>query len=153
MLPNCTPCEGQPGSDPESFCGFDINTNFYENTPITCKVVTYTFDITNTTVSPDGIERLGLLVNGQMPGPEISASWGDTVVVTVNNKMQTNGTSIHFHGIRQLNTNEMDGVPSITQCPIAPGSSMTYTWVAHNVSFVAPSKYLTNCTLTLYFHH
>jgi FtsP/CotA-like multicopper oxidase with cupredoxin domain len=25
-----------------------------------------------------------------------------------------------------------DGVPSITQCPIAPGDSMTYTWVAEN---------------------
>jgi FtsP/CotA-like multicopper oxidase with cupredoxin domain len=67
-----------------------------------------------------------------MPGPTIEASWGDTVVVTVNNKLQENGTSIHFHGVRQLNTNEMDGVPSITQCPIAPGSSMTYTWVATN---------------------
>jgi FtsP/CotA-like multicopper oxidase with cupredoxin domain len=73
-----------------------------------------------------------MLVNGQMPGPAIKASWGDTVVVKVNNKLQTNGTSIHFHGVRQLNNNMNDGVPSITQCPIAPGSSMTYTWVAEN---------------------
>jgi FtsP/CotA-like multicopper oxidase with cupredoxin domain len=73
-----------------------------------------------------------MLVNGQMPGPTIKASWGDTVVVKVNNKLQTNGTSIHFHGVRQLNNNMNDGVPSITQCPIAPGESMTYTWVADN---------------------
>ena len=73
-----------------------------------------------------------MLVNGEMPGPAIKASWGDTVVVKVNNLLQNNGTSIHFHGVRQLNNNMNDGVPSITQCPIAPGSSMTYTWRAEN---------------------
>jgi len=67
-----------------------------------------------------------------MPGPAIEANWGDTIVVTVNNKLTNNGTSIHFHGVRQNLTNEYDGVPSITQCPIAPGESMTYTWVATN---------------------
>ncbi|OCK98434.1 laccase-like multicopper oxidase [Cenococcum geophilum 1.58] len=128
----CIPCEGQPGVDPNNFCGFDINTDYYENVPKTCKTVTYTFDITNTTISPDGIERVALLVNGQMPGPAIEANWGDTIVVTVNNKLTNNGTSIHFHGIRQNLTSEYDGVPSITQCPIAPGESMTYTWVATN---------------------
>jgi FtsP/CotA-like multicopper oxidase with cupredoxin domain len=83
-------------------------------------------------MSPDGVERLVMVVNGQMPGPAINASWGDTIVVKVNNLLQNNGTSIHFHGVRQLNNNMNDGVPSITQCPIAPGSSMTYTWVAEN---------------------
>lgn len=32
--------------------------------------------------------------------------------------MENNGTSVHWHGIRQLNNNEMDGVPGVTQCPI-----------------------------------
>jgi FtsP/CotA-like multicopper oxidase with cupredoxin domain len=71
-------------------------------------------------------------VNGQLPGPTIEANWGDTVVVTVHNQMQNNGTSIHFHGLRQLNNSEYDGVPSVTQCPISPGQSMTYRWVASN---------------------
>lgn len=44
--------------------------------------------------------------------------------------MANNGTGIHFHGIRQNWTNPNDGVPSMTQCPIAPGSSQTYTWKA-----------------------
>lgn len=44
--------------------------------------------------------------------------------------MENNGTSIHFHGVRQNYTNQMDGVPSVTQCPIAPGDSFTYTWRA-----------------------
>lgn len=44
--------------------------------------------------------------------------------------MENNGTGIHFHGIRQNFTNQNDGVPSLTQCPIAPGGSYTYTWKA-----------------------
>jgi FtsP/CotA-like multicopper oxidase with cupredoxin domain len=72
-----------------------------------------------------------MVVNGGMPGPLIEANWGDTVVVKVTNNLSSpNGTSIHFHGVRQLNNAMNDGVPSITQCPIAPGSSMTYTWIA-----------------------
>jgi FtsP/CotA-like multicopper oxidase with cupredoxin domain len=53
-----------------------------------------------------------------------------SLVVHVSNSMSNNGTGIHFHGIRQNYTNQMDGVPSITQCPIAPGDSFTYTWRA-----------------------
>ena len=88
-----------------------------------------------------------LLVNGTFPGPTIIASkskrsyyigdlsdrdldWGDTVVVHLYNGLTANGTGLHFHGIRQNYTNPMDGVPSITQCPVAPGESITYTWRA-----------------------
>lgn len=100
--------------------------------PKTCRTVEYEWVVTNTTISPDGVPRLGLLVNGQMPGPKIEANWGDTIVVRIHNQMQNNGTAIHFHGTRQNYTNEMDGVPSITQCPIAPGESQTYTFKASN---------------------
>jgi FtsP/CotA-like multicopper oxidase with cupredoxin domain len=41
-----------------------------------------------------------------------------------------NGSSIHFHGIRQNYTNPNDGVVSITQCPTAPGKTTTYKWRA-----------------------
>jgi FtsP/CotA-like multicopper oxidase with cupredoxin domain len=44
--------------------------------------------------------------------------------------MQTNGSTIHFHGVRQNFTNPMDGVASITQCPIAPGKTYTQQWRA-----------------------
>jgi FtsP/CotA-like multicopper oxidase with cupredoxin domain len=128
--PDCIPCEGQDGSLP--YCGADVTTDNYQFTPKTCRTVYYNFDITNTTLAPDGIPRIVLTVNGSLPGPLLEANWGDTVVVTVNNKLQDNGTSIHFHGIRQLNNSEYDGVPAITQCPIAPGDSMTYRWVATN---------------------
>ena len=50
--------------------------------------------------------------------------------MNVKNSLQNNGTSIHFHGVRQLASCGSDGVPGITQCPIAPGQSFTYTFIA-----------------------
>ncbi|KAF6831824.1 extracellular dihydrogeodin oxidase laccase [Colletotrichum musicola] len=108
----------------------DLQTNSYEEAPHTGVIREYWFDITNTTLAPDGVERMVLAVNGSVPGPTIIADWGDTVVVHVKNSMQNNGTSLHFHGIRQNYTNEADGVASITQCPTAPGDSITYTFHA-----------------------
>ncbi|KAE9365617.1 multicopper oxidase [Stipitochalara longipes BDJ] len=109
---------------------YDTSTNYYTTVPDTGVTREYWFDVQNGTASPDGIERVVLTVNGTVPGPTIIADWGDTVVVHVSNSMANNGTGIHFHGIRQNYTNQMDGVPSITQCPIAPGDSFTYTWRA-----------------------
>ncbi|KAL1639188.1 hypothetical protein SLS58_008156 [Diplodia intermedia] len=123
-------CTGNTASDRSTWCEYDLQTDWYSEVPDTGVTVEYWFDVTNTTVSPDGIERMALTVNGSVPGPTIEANWGDTVVVHVINSMQNNGTGIHWHGIRQNWTNWMDGVPSITQCPIAPGESMTYTWRA-----------------------
>jgi FtsP/CotA-like multicopper oxidase with cupredoxin domain len=41
---------------------------------------------------------------------------GDTIRVTIRNMMQHNGTSIHWHGLRQLNSVSQDGVNGITEC-------------------------------------
>ncbi|KAJ6023770.1 extracellular dihydrogeodin oxidase/laccase [Penicillium herquei] len=110
--------------------GFDISTNYYEKVPDTGVVREYWFNVENTTAAPDGVEMPVQLINGSFPGPTIIADWGDTVVIHVTNALQNNGTGLHFHGIRQNFTNQMDGVPSITQCPIAPGDSYTYRWRA-----------------------
>lgn len=39
--------------------------------------------------------------------------------VHVENKLSLNGTGIHFHGLHQKGTFQDDGVPAITQCPLA----------------------------------
>lgn len=114
----CVPCKDQPGDDPEKFCGYTVEDNNYDVVPNTCRTVEYDLYITNTTIAPNGVPRQALLVNGQMPGPLIEANWGDTVIVHVHNQMTNNGTSMHWHGIRQHYTNEMDGVNSITQCAV-----------------------------------
>ncbi|KAI9641845.1 hypothetical protein NHQ30_009712 [Ciborinia camelliae] len=110
--------------------GFDISTNYYDKVPDTGNTVEIWLELVNTTAALDGVERVVLTVNGTFPGPTIIANWGDTVIVHLYNGLQNNGTGLHFHGIRQNYTNMMDGVPSVTQCPTAPGESITYTWRA-----------------------
>jgi FtsP/CotA-like multicopper oxidase with cupredoxin domain len=56
--------------------------------------------------------------------------WGDTISVTVKNSLPNNGTGVHWHGIRMLNNCPNDGVPGITECPLAPGDTKTYTFKA-----------------------
>ncbi|RKF73755.1 Laccase-1 [Golovinomyces cichoracearum] len=109
---------------------FGLGTDYYEETPETGVIREYWFQIENKTMALDGVERVVLSVNGTVPGPTIIADWGDTVIVHVTNMLTDNGTSIHFHGVRQFRTNYMDGPSSITQCPIPPGDSFTYRWVA-----------------------
>ncbi|KAI4812168.1 putative multicopper oxidase, type 1 [Aureobasidium sp. EXF-8846] len=42
--------------------------------------------------------------------------------------MQDNGTSMHWHGIRQFNSPGMDGVNGVSECALAPGETKTYTF-------------------------
>ena len=54
------------------------------------------------------------------------------IEVTVHNNISNppEGTAMHWHGLRQRKTPWYDGVPSVGQCPIAPGSSFTYRFQA-----------------------
>lgn len=61
--------------------------------------------------------------NDQIPGPLIKAKAGTILKVDVENQL-TEPTSVHWHGLRI--DNAMDGVPGVTQDPIAPGSRFTY---------------------------
>ena len=65
-------------------------------------------------------------INGQWPIPEITATVGDRVVVNVQNQLGNATTSLHFHGLYQNGTNDMDGVVGATQCPIGIGEAFTY---------------------------
>ncbi|KAK5123448.1 hypothetical protein LTR85_002486 [Meristemomyces frigidus] len=111
--------------------GYSIDTDFDQKFPSTGNTVTYSLEITNTTCNPDGHgSRLCLLFNGQYPGPTIHATWGDNVVVNVKNSMQDNGTSVHWHGVRQYHTPGQDGVNGVSECPLAPGDTKTYSFQA-----------------------
>lgn len=91
--------------------------------------VTYDFDIAWTTANPDrAFERSVIGINGQWPPPIMHANKGDTVVVHAHNGLKNVTTSLHFHGIFQNGTTHMDGAAGVTQCPIAPGSSITYNF-------------------------
>ncbi|KAK3116658.1 laccase, multicopper oxidase, benzenediol:oxygen oxidorectuctase [Teratosphaeriaceae sp. CCFEE 6253] len=110
--------------------GLDINTDFDNNWPSTGRTVSYTWSITNTSLAPDGFKRPVFAINGQYPGPLVEANWGDMISIKVTNNLADNGTSIHWHGIRQFHNNGQDGVPGVTECPLAPGQTKTYTFRA-----------------------
>ena len=123
-------CSGNTAADRSSWCDYDLTTDYYTEVPDTGVTREYWLQLVNTTLAADGYERDVLTVNGTIPGPTLFADWGDNVILHVDNALTNNGSSIHFHGIRQNMTNPQDGVSSITQCPIAPGDSYTYKWRA-----------------------
>ena len=91
--------------------------------------VTYDFNITWVTANPDGLfERSVIGINGQWPIPYLTATVGDRVVVNVHNQLGNESTSLHFHGMYQNGTTDMDGAVGATQCPIEPGGSFTYNF-------------------------
>lgn len=67
--------------------------------------------------------------SGQVPAPLIHVREGDEVEIVLNNLTTINHT-IHWHGILQRGTWQMDGVPDITQPGIEPGDSFTYKFIA-----------------------
>src|SRR5712691_5041431 len=65
--------------------------------------------------------------NGQVPGPELRVTEGDTVRVTVKNELDE-PTTVHWHGVDVPSA--MDGVPDTSGPPIAPGATFIYEFVA-----------------------
>jgi FtsP/CotA-like multicopper oxidase with cupredoxin domain len=66
--------------------------------------------------------------NGSMPGPMIEAVEGDRVRIVVHNNLPE-ATTVHWHGLELPIA--MDGVPGLTQEPIAPGGIFTYEFDLH----------------------
>ncbi|MFC6838397.1 multicopper oxidase family protein [Halomarina ordinaria] len=67
------------------------------------------------------------LYNGTFPGPELRLSEGDVFEAAVTNDLPE-ATTIHWHGIPV--PNGMDGVPDVTQEPVASTESFTYKFRA-----------------------
>ncbi|KAF8378725.1 hypothetical protein HHK36_030074 [Tetracentron sinense] len=87
----------------------------------------YKFDIKLKNVTRLCHTKSIMTVNGQFPGPRIIAREGDRVVVKVVNHVQNNVT-IHWHGIRQLQSGWADGPAYVTQCPIQTGQTYVYNF-------------------------
>ena len=66
--------------------------------------------------------------NGSSPGPTIQVNQGDRVRVVVENHLPE-ATAIHWHGLEVPYA--MDGMPYISQRPIAPGSRYVYEFTIH----------------------
>jgi uncharacterized cupredoxin-like copper-binding protein len=110
-----------------------LNTKGVGNVPLMPTVLadgTKQFDITakvvDWEVSPGKTVR-AWTYNGMVPGPWIKVRSGDKVKLVVKNELPQS-TVVHWHGIEVPNS--MDGVPDVTQPPIEPGKSFTYSFVA-----------------------
>ncbi|KAG1733203.1 laccase [Suillus paluster] len=90
--------------------------------------------ISNQVISPDGFLRSATLAGGTFPGPIIAAIKGDNFAINVVNSLTDDemlkSTSVHWHGIHQNGTNEVDGVSFVTQCPIAQNHSFLHSFDA-----------------------
>lgn len=99
------------------------------------KAYTNDVDKTEKTVEIDMVAREGEVelfydyktnvwsYNGSVPGEEIRIDLGDKLKINFTNNLPEE-TTIHWHGVRVPNA--MDGVPGVTQDPIAPGGKFTY---------------------------
>ncbi|MGI9510318.1 MAG: multicopper oxidase family protein [Geminicoccaceae bacterium] len=63
--------------------------------------------------------------NGQVPGPVVRKRRGERLEITVTNDLPE-PTTVHWHGLRV--PVGMDGVPYISQPPIAPGETFRYAF-------------------------
>ncbi|XP_071960009.1 uncharacterized protein [Antedon mediterranea] len=80
----------------------------------------------------DGGARAVMVVNRQIPGPSIQACENDTIEVTVVNRLDNSeGLSIHWHGLHAKGTPYMDGISMLTQCPIPSQASFLYSFEAY----------------------
>ena len=88
-----------------------------------------TLNAAPTTLRLDGKKVSTWAFNGKVPGPEIRLRAGDVLQARVNNGLP-DPLTVHWHGIAIRN--DMDGVPDLTQQPIAPGAQFVYQFtVSH----------------------
>ena len=66
--------------------------------------------------------------NGSCPGPTIQVQQGERVRVVFENRLPES-TSLHWHGLEI--PIEQDGVPYISQKPVAPGEKYVYEFTVH----------------------
>ncbi|KAK2751676.1 conidial pigment biosynthesis oxidase arb2 brown2 [Colletotrichum kahawae] len=85
----------------------------------------YNFTITNKWDTGDGHGRPVFAINNETPGPLIVADEGDEIEVFLDNQLAFE-TTMHWHGIYQIDKPWNDGVPGVTQYSIQPRDTYTY---------------------------
>ncbi|TEB43536.1 copper oxidase [Flavobacterium circumlabens] len=89
------------------------------------KVVRYDLYVRDTIVNFSGKEKQAFAVNGQIPMPTLTFTEGDIAEIYVHNELKES-TSLHWHGL--FLPNKEDGVPYLTQMPIAPNTTHKYSF-------------------------
>ncbi len=95
--------------------------------PVEIPYKEYQLEVAEQEVTPDGTTVKALTVNGQIPGPEIRVREGDLLRIVTTNKIADQNLTIHSHGM--ILPSNMDGVPEVTQRPIAPYEQYVYQYI------------------------
>lgn len=90
-------------------------------------------EMKNDVSTGDGRYKLVYAINGEIPGPNIVVFEDQVVSITVRNALKLEGVTIHWHGMVQRGTPWMDGPEMISQCPINPGQTFEYRFIASPV--------------------
>lgn len=69
---------------------------------VEARVRHYNWNVEYMIRKPDCLEHVIMGINGEFPGPTIRAEVGDILHIKLTNKLDTEGTVIHWHGIRQV---------------------------------------------------
>jgi FtsP/CotA-like multicopper oxidase with cupredoxin domain len=91
------------------------------------RVVTNTLTARSTTLDLGGPQVATWAYGDSLPGPVVRATAGDLLRITLDNQLPVEST-IHWHGIALRNA--ADGVPGLTQDPVASGRKFVYEFVA-----------------------
>ena len=89
------------------------------------KTVRYDLYVRDTILNFSGKEKHAFAVNGQIPMPTLTFTEGDIAEIYVHNELKES-TSLHWHGL--FLPNKEDGVPYLTQMPIAPHTTHKYSF-------------------------
>ncbi len=107
-------------------CGWKDRTAFGEAAPTDSAVLSGNhFDLTidSVAVNYTGRASRATAVNGLTPGPILRWREGDTVTISLINRLKQ-ATSIHWHGVRV--PADMDGVPGLSFAGVPPGETFEY---------------------------
>lgn len=88
------------------------------------KLFKLTAKVVDWEVSPGNVVS-AYTYNGMVPGPTMHVQPGDKVAIEMKNELPQS-TATHFHGIDT--PVGMDGVPFVTQDPVPPKKTFTYSW-------------------------
>ena len=86
-------------------------------------------------------------VNGTIPGPPIVVYVDQIVKVHIRNMLLSDSTTIHFHGLHQKETPYFDGMPYITQCPIAAGQTFTHEFKVGKFTLTVKNRQVKNALI------
>ncbi|NRF40109.1 multicopper oxidase domain-containing protein [Pedobacter foliorum] len=102
----------------EDMDGMDMGGN-----SVSPRTVRYDLYIADTIVTYGRKPTRAIAVNGQIPMPTLTFTEGDTAEIHVHNNLNE-PTALHWHGV--FLPNQYDGVPYLTQMPIAPHTTYVY---------------------------